>query len=235
MHRRVTTSVSYIAAIVGVILAGTTAVSAFSASSTNYKLDDADINSFGGSASSTNYRLTDSGGEPFIGPGSSTTYKVNAGYVASLEHSISLTLDAASVTIPQVSPGTSKTATSQATVFTDAAGYLLSAAEDHDLLHTDTVTTISAVASSIASPAAWTEGTTKGLGFTLTAGSSLESKWTTPVAYAAFPTTATTIHAKPSYQNTNDVTTIQYRLDVPTTQKVGSYSNNITYTAVVSP
>jgi hypothetical protein len=123
------------------------------------------------------------------------------------------------------------------TVYTDAAGYLLAATEDRDMTHTDGTTTIGGVSGSIASPAAWTEGTTKGLGFTLTAGSSIEAKWgTNPnYNYAAFTTTSTVIHDKPLYQNTNDVTTIQYRLDAVLTQKPGAYANNITYTATVKP
>ncbi len=226
-----------IAGIACAVLSVTAAVDAFSASSTNYKLDDAAINSFGGSASSTNYQLTDSGGEPFVSAGSSTTYAYNAGYVAQLEHTISLTLNSLAVAIPQVIPGTSQTATSQATVYTDAAGYVLAASEDKDLTNSDGTTTIGGVSGSIASPANWTEGTTKGLGFTLTGGSSIEAKWgTNPnYAYAAFPTTGTAIHDKPTYQNTNDTTTIQYRLDVTATQKVGNYANNITYTATVKP
>lgn len=223
--------------ITAVFVLGTAVVSAFSASSTNYRLDNGALNSFGGDASSTNYRLTDSGGEPFIGAGSSTNYKFNAGYVASLEHSISMTLNATTVTIPAVTAGTSQTATTTATVFTDAAGYTLGIRQDHNLTHTDGSTTISNHTGSIASPTAWVEGTTKGFGFTITGGTSIEAKWgTNPnYNYAGFPTTATTIHAKPGYQNTNDVNTIQYRLDVTAGQIAGTYTNHVTYNAVVTP
>lgn len=219
------------------ISAGAAIIEAFSASSTNYKLDDAGITSFGGAASSANYQLTDSGGEAFIGPGSSTTYKFNAGFVAQLEHTISLTLNSLVVTVPQIQPGTSQSATSQVTVFTDAAGYLLSTYQDKDLTHTDGTTTIAAISGTIGTPALWTEGTTKGLGFSLTGGTSLDAKWgTNPnYKYAAFPTVATTVHDKPLYQNTNDVTTVQYRIDVDATQKPGTYTNNITYSATVKP
>lgn len=226
-----------VATVTASTMLGAAAIDAFSASSTNYKLDDAGITSFGGSASSTNYQLTDAGGEAFIGPGSSTTYKFNAGFVAQLEHTISLTLDSLAVAVPQIQPGTSQTATSQVTVFTDAAGYLLSTYQDKDLTHTDGTTTIAAISSTIGTPALWSEGTTKGLGFSLTSGSSLDTKWGSNPSYkyAAFPGTATTVHDKPTYQNTNDVTTVQYRIDVTPTQKVGAYSNNITYSATVKP
>lgn len=219
------------------VFAGTQTVDAFSSSSTNYSIDDGVTNSFGGSGSSTGYALTDSGGEPFIGSSASTNYVFNAGYVAQLEHSISLSLNALTVTIPQISPGTSQTATTVATVYTDAAGYDLSARQDRDLTHTDNLTTIPGVPGTIASPAAWTEGTTVGFGFTISVGTDIEAKWgTNPnYNYAAFPSSSTVVHTKPGYVNSNDATTIQYRLDVSSTQLPGDYSNNITYSATVIP
>lgn len=223
--------------VAGFTLAGVQTADAFSSSSTNYSIDDGVTNSFGGSSSSTEYSLVDSGGEAFVGPSVSTNYIFNAGYVAQLEHSISLTLDALSVTIPQVSPGTSQTATTVATVYTDAAGYDLSARQDRDLTLVGGSTTIPGVPGTIASPAAWTEGTTVGLGFTISAGTDIESKWgTSPnFNYAAFPTSSTVIHSKPGYTNSNNTTTIQYRLDVSGTQAPGTYTNNITYSATVIP
>lgn len=227
----------YAALLLPAVLSGAVGVSAVGMSSTNYKIDDSAINSFGGAAGSANYSLVDSGGEAFIGAGSSANYKFNAGYVASLEHSITLSLDALAVTIPKVTPGTSQTATSTVSVYTDAAGYLLSARYDRQLRHTDGTTTVANVGSTIAAPGLWTEGTTKGFGFGLTAGTSLDSKWgSNPnYKYAAFTDTATIIHDKPLYVNSFDPTTVQYRLDVPATQLPGAYSNNVTYLATVKP
>lgn len=223
--------------VTGLALLGVQTAEAFSSSSTNYSIDDGVTNSFGGSSGSTEYALVDSGGEPFVGTSTSTNYIFNAGYVAQLEHSISLTLDALSVTIPTVTPGTSQTATTVATVYTDAAGYDLSARQDRDLTLVGGATTISGVPGTIASPAAWTEGTTTGFGFTVSAGTSIEPKWgTSPnFNYAAFPTSATVIHSKPGYTNSNNTTTVQYRLDVSGTQAPGTYTNNITYSATVIP
>lgn len=217
-------------------LLGVASVSAFSAASTNYRLDNGTLNTFGGPSSSTNYQLTSSGGEPFIGPGSSTNYKLNSGQIAALEQSISLTLDSLSVAIPQVTSGTSKTAFSQVSVLTDASGYLLAASQNQDMTASDS-STIPAFPSAIATPGLWTEGTSIGLGFSLTAGTSLDAKWGTSPAfkYAAFPASSTTIHDKPGYTSGPDVTTVQYRLDVSATQKPGSYSNIITYTATIKP
>lgn len=225
-----------LAALVFVLASGSVAI-AFEASSTNYGLNPAVINSFGGDTASTGYEMTDSGGEPFVGPGTSTNYKFNAGYVAQLEHSITISLDSANVSIPAVTPGTSETATSTVSVYTDSAGYLLATQQDHDLRHTDTVTTIPAISGSIASPVLWSEGTTKGFGFTLTAGTGLDAKWGADPSYkyAAFPGSATTIHDKDGYVNSYDDTDIQYRLDVPDSQKAGTYTNQVTYTATTKP
>lgn len=214
------------------------AAQAFSMSSSTYRLDDAAINSFGGSGSSTNYGLVSSGGEAFIGPGASTTYRFNAGYVAQLEQSITLSLDALTKTIPAVTPNASQNASTTVSVYTDAAGYLLSARYDRPLTHTvSSGTTIPDVAGTIATPVLWTEGTTKGFGFTLTSGSSLDAKWgTTPnFKYSAFTTTDTTIHDKPNYLNAFDNTVVQYRLDVASDQLAGSYQDVVTYSAVVKP
>lgn len=224
--------------ILAIALAVPAAAQAFSMSSSTYKLDDAAINSFGGAGSSTNYGLTSSGGEAFIGPGSSTTYRFNAGYVAQLEHSITLSLDSLTKTIPAVTPGTSQNASTTVSVYTDAAGYLLSVRYDRPLTHTVTPAyTIGDNSNPISSPGLWTEGTTKGFGFSLTSGTSIESKWgTNPnYKYAAFTTTDTTIHDQPNYINAFDNTVVQYRLDVIPSMLAGTYRDVVTYSAVVKP
>jgi hypothetical protein len=211
---------------------------AFSMSSSTYSIDDGVINNFGGSGASANYALVSSGGEAFIGPGSSANYRFDAGYVAQLQHSISLSLDALTKTIPAVTPGTSQSASSTVSVFTDAAGYLLSARYDGLLTNTASAgTTIPDVSGTIASPTAWLEGTTKGFGFTISSGTNVEAKWgTNPnYNYAAFTTTDTTIHDKPGYTNYWDDTVIRYRLDVANSQLTGAYRTNVTYSAVVKP
>lgn len=144
---------------------------------------------------------------------------------------------ASTQSIPSVIPGASQTASSDVVVRTDAAGYILSIAEDHDLLHTDTVTTIAAIAAAIALPATWSEGTTKGLGFTLTGGGGIEAAWGTgPYNYAALPTVATAFHSRNGFLGgAPDVTTMQYRLDTTSGQKSGSYSNTVTITATLKP
>jgi hypothetical protein len=141
-------------------------------------------------------------------------------------------------TIPQVTSGISQTSLTDITIRTDGPGYNLAINEDHDLLHTDTVTTIGAVPALVSAPASWNEGITKGLGFTLIAGNQLESKWgTSPnFNYAALPLSSTTFHTRPGYTAASpDATTMQFRLDTSPTQKSGKYSDTVTVSATVIP
>jgi hypothetical protein len=141
---------------------------------------------------------------------------------------------ATTAAIPNIVPGSSQTISSDVIVRTDAPGYSLALAENHDLLSSDTVTTIPGSGGSIAAPTAWTEGTTKGLGFTLTGGTGLETSWgTNPnYNYAALPTVSTTFHTRTGFSGgAADTTTMQYRLDTAINQKSGSYTNTATITA----
>lgn len=216
-------------------------VSAFGAvlTSPNYRLDPNVANNFGGGLGSTNYKLTDAGGEGTIGSDGSASYKLTQGYVSQLTQSIQIFLTpSSSVTIPTVSPNTSQNVSSQATVNTDAPAYDLYINQDHDLLHTDATTTIPAVSGTIASTFTWSEGSTKGLGFTITGGSQIESDWgTTPnYKYAAIPNSSTLFHSHSGFLGGGaDVTTVQFRLDVAPAQKNGNYSNNATFTATMRP
>jgi hypothetical protein len=141
-------------------------------------------------------------------------------------------------TLPNVSPGTSQTYSADAVVRTDAGGYDLYIQAPTLLKHTDNVTTIPMIAATVASPALWTEGTTKGLGFSLTAGTSLEGKWgTNPnYDYAGIPNTATLYHSRTGLNGgIPELTTLQFRADTTTSQKAGTYSTTVIYTATVRP
>ena len=207
-------------------------------SSTNFRLDPDVANTFGGRTSSANYVLQDSGGEGVIGTKGSTSYRLAEGYVAQLAQAIELTLSAGSVTIPAVTPGISQTGTINTLVRTDAPSYTLGIHQDNDLTHTDASTTIAAISSSIGSTDLWSEGTTKGLGFTITGGTDIESSWgSNPnYKYAAIPGSVTTFHTHSGFLGgATDTTSLQYRLDVPSTQKSGTYSNTVTYSATMQP
>jgi hypothetical protein len=141
-------------------------------------------------------------------------------------------------TLPNITPGQSQTYTVDAIVRTGAGGYDLYVQRPTPLTHTDTVTTIPDISGTIASPAAWTEGTTKGFGFTLTAGTQVEAKYgTNPnYNYAALPSGSTIFHSRTGLNGgIPEVTTIQYRADTTTTQKQGTYSTQVIYTATTKP
>jgi hypothetical protein len=141
-------------------------------------------------------------------------------------------------TLPNVSPGISQIYSADAVVRTDAGGYDLYIQAPALLKHTDNVTTIPMATATIGTPAIWTEGTTKGLGFTLTAGTSLEGKWgTNPnYAYAGIPNTATVYHSRTGLNGgIPELTTLQFRADTAPSQKAGVYTTTIIYTATVRP
>ncbi|GAC1603230.1 MAG: hypothetical protein NVS3B29_07540 [Candidatus Saccharimonadales bacterium] len=141
-------------------------------------------------------------------------------------------------TLPNVSPGISQTYSADAVVRTDAGGYDLYIQAPGLLKHTDNVTTIPMISANIATPAAWAEGTTKGLGFTLTAGTGLEAAWgTSPnYNYAGIPSSATVFHSRTGLNGgIPELTTLQFRADTAASQKSGTYSTTIIYTATVRP
>jgi hypothetical protein len=141
-------------------------------------------------------------------------------------------------TLPNITPGISQTYSADAVVRTDAGGYDLYIQAPTLLTHTDTTTTIPMIGASIASPAAWSEGTTKGLGFSLTAFTGLDAKWgTNPnYNYAGIPNTATVYHSRTGLNGgIPELTTLQFRADTTPSQKQGTYSTTIIYTATVRP
>jgi len=141
-------------------------------------------------------------------------------------------------TLPNITPGISQTYSADAVVRTDAGGYDLYIQAPTLLTHTDTTTTIPMISASIASPAAWSEGTTKGLGFSLTAFTGTDTKWgTNPnYDYAGIPNTATVYHSRTGLNGgIPELTTLQFRADTTPSQKQGTYSTTIIYTATVRP
>jgi hypothetical protein len=135
-----------------------------------------------------------------------------------------------------ITPGISQTSNYDAVVMTDASnGYNLSVSQNQNL--TKGADTIAAVSGSIASPVTWVEGTTKGLGFTLygTNATALPGKWSSGAAYAAFPGSGTSYYVRTGKPSSKDVLNMRLRLDVPSTQVSGSYTNVITTTGTITP
>lgn len=144
---------------------------------------------------------------------------------------------ASGLSLGTITPGTSNAVLSDIIVQTDAGGYTLAISQDHDL--TSGANTIPSVSGSIASPAAWTEGTTKGLGFTLTAtnATAIPGIWSSGASYAAFPGTGTTFYTRTGQPTSIDYLTMRVRADVDTTQVSSStpYTNTITVTGTTTP
>lgn len=110
---------------------------------------------------------------------------------------------------------------------------------DSTLLNSGDMTTrIADHSSSIATPKVYEIGD-KGLGFTLyAADTDKEAAWGTGNTfnsidnkYAGIPENATVFHQSLGYKDINDHSYIGFMLDVPSTQKSGSYSGDIVLSA----
>lgn len=135
-----------------------------------------------------------------------------------------------------LTPGASQTAEFDAIVQTDAPGYDLLIHQDHDLQFG--IHTIAPVSGSITTPATWSEGTTKGFGFTLygTTATAIPGKWSSGSAYAAVPGATTSFYARTGYTGGGkDVLNLRFRSDVATTQPSGFYTNMVTITGTMTP
>jgi hypothetical protein len=154
------------------------------------------------------------------------------------EYSAQNTGIASGLSLGTITPGTSNIALTDVIVQTDSNGYTLAVNQNNDLM--SGAYTIPAVSGSIASPASWTEGTTKGLGFTLTAtnATAIPGTWSSGANYAALPGTATTFYSRTGTQSsTGDYITMRLRADVATTQPTtsGNYTNTMTITGTITP
>ncbi len=203
--------------------------------SPSYRLDASVNNNFGGQGDSASYGLQSSGGESVIGNGSGGSYIIGQGYTPKLSKSIQLTTSA-SLNLGAVSAGSSNNASVTLSVLTDAPGYSLSGQQDHGLQSGSNL--IPSIAGSIDTPLAWTEGVTKGLGFTLTStnATAIPAKWSSGGAYAAMPSSSTGFYTRTGFTSgATDTLSVQFRLDVAQSQPTGSYSNTVTWTGTMTP
>jgi hypothetical protein len=151
------------------------------------------------------------------------------------------------VTFGNLTPGTAIFAPATGTVgsvSTNAAnGYTLGihdgvAAPNSSMLHTDESTRIPKMTNgTIATPVTW--GTNTGVGITLyAADTSKNAKWGTGTTYndannkyAAIPEGATTAHTVTGTVSGADTSSWAFGIDVSNSQKTGSYSGDVTFTA----
>ena len=225
-------SQKFIISLVGILLAVPMFV--FAATDGTYNITVDNIGFAGGEESGDGtYDLSDTIGTPLVGLGTSTNYKTQDGFWFMVNDTIALALDSNTKDLGTITPGSPNTATTTATVTTDAGGgYELLISENQSLTHTvDGVTTITDYAGTIATPTTWS-GT--GLGFTVTNGSGVAAKWGTAPNnnYAGIPGTGTVFHDKAGFTSGGDDTIIEYKADVPSTQRSGTYTNTVTYTAI---
>jgi hypothetical protein len=143
---------------------------------------------------------------------------------------------ASGISLNTITPGVSQTALLDAIVQTDAPDYTLAVNQDQNL--TSGGNSIPAVSGSIASPVTWSEGSTKGLGFTLvtTNATAIPGTWSSGSAYAAFPGSATSFYTRNNYTaGSKDVLNMRLRIDTAISQAPGDYSNVVTWTGTMTP
>jgi len=107
------------------------------------------------------------------------------------------------------------------------------------LLHSDGTTRIADFSGTIDTPTVWTDGISKGLGITLySAESAKESKWGNGTTfddsanyYSGIPENASVAHTVTGAITGEDTADWAFKLDVPSSQKTGSYSGVVTFTA----
>jgi len=135
-----------------------------------------------------------------------------------------------------VTPGQSQTSSFDTVIQTSSPGYTLAINQNNNL--TDGSNLIASVSGSIASPVSWSEGSTKGLGFTLygTNATAIPGTWNSGNSYAALPFFPTTFYTRTgSTGGAKDVLNMRMRLDVPSSQVAGDYTNQITITGTMTP
>lgn len=138
------------------------------------------------------------------------------------------------LSLGSITPGVSNTTTADIMVQADTGKYSLAINQNNNL--TNGSYTIPAVSANIAVPGAWTEGTTKGFGFTLTTAPSLDVKWSSGANYAALPGSSTTFYSRTSGgASVLDTIKMQFRSDVASTQASGNYANTVTVTGTITP
>jgi len=141
------------------------------------------------------------------------------------------------LTFQTIVPGASNTSSFHVITSTSGSSYSLAINQDHNLQNG--ANTIPAVSGSIASPITWSEGTTKGLGFTLTStnATAIPGSWNSGNSYAALPNSATSFYTRTGTQTgtTKDILGIQLRLDTVPDQAGGSYTNLMYITGTANP
>jgi hypothetical protein len=142
----------------------------------------------------------------------------------------------AGLSLDNITPGASQTSNFDSVVQTDSPGYTLAINQNNNL--TNGAFTIPAVGGSIGSPVTWSEGSTKGLGFTVygTNATAIPGTWNSGNSYAAIPGSSTTFYTRTGLTGGNkDVINMRLRVDTTTSQVAGNYTNQMTITGTMTP
>jgi hypothetical protein len=170
----------------------------------------------------------------------------------SVQAAITLTLATGTVPLGNLTPGTPIFATTSASIDTNnATGLTLQVNRNSatsTLLHTDTTTTFpdytawngsnnstttNVIGANLHFKVANT-GTDAGL-YNSTFWGPNDTDGASNARYAGFPSTSQTIASNAGYVGSTQTVVSRYRMDAPATQKTGSYSGGITYTAFSNP
>lgn len=135
-----------------------------------------------------------------------------------------------SLRIPSPTPGTPLTNDFFLVTQTSAPRYTVAINQSGNL--TSGSNTIPAISSTIASPAAWVNGTTKGLGFTVVES---DPVWNSGSVFAAIPNVSTSFLTRNSAVATKDLVNMQLKLDVTAAQPSGDYTSSVTLTGTMLP
>ncbi len=153
------------------------------------------------------------------------------------EYSVSSSGIANALTLPSLDPGQSRSVGADAVVRTDAGGYSIAIEQDGDL-RTDQGDTIPAIESSISFPSPWNEGATTGFGFSVLDGVQRDGKWGSEpdFEYAAIPSSSTSFHSRDGLSGgEKEVTSLEFRAGIDSTQAAGIYRNRLGFTATLKP
>lgn len=144
------------------------------------------------------------------------------------------------VELGNLTPGTPVTGATVCTVLTNSDnGYTLAVKRDDATTTMDKDSNngvdISDLTETVAAPlAAWVNGTTQGLGYTVNSMPATGTSNIDGAAYAGFGAANANFMTATGYSSTATSTEIGYKLDVPSTQQSGTYTGTITYTVTTS-
>jgi len=154
---------------------------------------------------------------------------------ATVSPAIELYVSTTNVTLNVTTPGSAVEAGHDIQVRTNSeTGYKLWQKHNQNLTHTDASTIIDPDWNGTVDAPTNAAATGNGLGFSLCGADVVEAIWNTGDNWSTFAATATEANNYACYAAANTTINVFYRLDVKTTQKSGSYTNEVEWYAVTN-